>query len=1400
MYRTVRSFCFAFFFFFPLFVLAQTVQTQHVRPQVASGRAQPVGRLASEKVLQLDLVLPLRNEAGLESLLSDLYDPTSPSYHHFLSVQQFTEQFGPTAAEYQAVVNFARQNGMTVVGGSRDGMDVQVSAPVSVIESAFRVNMRTYQHPTEDRTYYAPDSEPVVGVSLWHISGLDNYSKPKPRFSKRSDDSTASGTLLTANTKFTSNATTGSGPSASYLGSDMRAAYYGGSALTGAGQNAGLLEYYGTNLTDLNTYLKNTGQTNSVPVTLLSVDGTSTTCNYSSSCDDTEQILDITQILGMAPGLNSLVVYTGSSDTAILSAMTSHSPLPTTIGCSWGWTPVDQSTLDPYFKKMAAQGQSFFAASGDSATWSSTNEAWPADDPYVTAVGGTDLVTASAAGAWQSETAWSNSGGGISPDNIAIPSWQQYSGVINSSNKGSSVYRNGPDVSANANYTFYVCADQTTCTANAYGGTSFAAPMWAGYIALVNQQLAAAGGTTIGFLNPTLYALNITSAYSTDFHDVTSGTAGSYSATTGYDLVTGWGSPNGVNLINALVSSAATSTFSLAASATSLTVARSSQSSLTLTTTALNGFSSAVALSASGQPSGVTVSFSSSTIASPGAGTATVTFATGSTVAAGSYPITLTATGGGVTKSLSVTLVVSVTATFTLTPSATSLSVMQGSKSTLTLTTADVNSFSASIGFAVSGAPAGVTVGFTPTTIASPGAGTTTVSFTAASTTAAGTYSVTLKATGGGISQTTAIALTVASAPTFSIASSASTLSIVQGNSGAVTLTTVALYSFSGAVALKATGQPTGATVSFSPTSIASPGSGTSTMTVTVPSTVTAGSYTLTITGSGTSSGSSTAVSKTTTVALTVKPAPTFALTLSPTALSIAEGTSGTSTATIAGANSFSSAVALTLGTLPTGLTASLSSASISSLNSSKNTSGTSTLTVTAASSLAPGSYSFTVTATGGGVTKTSTVTVTVPTPAFTVAALPTSVSVVEGSSATTSISVAGVNSFGSAVTLAVTKVPTGLTASFSSASIAAATSSKNTSGSSTLMLAAASTLATGSYSVTIAATGGGVTKSMSIAVTVKAPPTFAMTLASSNVSVAEGGSASTTLSLAAQNSFSSAVALSVSNAPTGLTVSLSPTSIAAPGSGSTKITLSAASTLATGSYSVTIAATGGGISKSTTVAVTVVAPATFTLASSSSTLSMAQGGSSSTTFTIAGQNTFNSAVTLSASGVPTGLTASFSPASIAAVSSGSLTKGTSTLTVKAVSTLAAGSYSFLATASGGGVTQTTTVTVKVTTAAGLNVSLSSTSLTVNRGSSGALTIYTADSSAFSSYLSLMAISGTSNVGFSFSSNSTTSSGVRSTPLTITPAMTSKAGTYTISIYASDGVYGKTATFTLVVQ
>ena len=834
---------------------AQTLLTRHVRDAVRNGQAPAVGRLPGSQIMQLDIVLPLRDQAGLDAFLNEVNDPTSFSYRRFLTPAEFTARFGPTQEDYDAVVNFAKSNGLTVVGGSRDGMEVQAKGPVSAIESAFHVSMHTYQHPTESRVFYGPDREPTTSLPfpLWHVSGLDNFSIPHPMLVKKSDYAAAHG--IDAE-KVVKHATTGSGPSASFLGSDMRAAYYGGTALTGAGQNLGLFEYEGTDLADLNTYYKNVGQTLAITPVLLSTDGTSTACldtRAGGDCDDTEQTLDMTQALGMAPGLASLVVYVGSTDTAIISAMTTHSPLPLTIGCSWGWTPADASTLDPYFEKMSAQGQNFFAASGDSSTWSKSNEAWPADDAHVVSVGGTDLVTASAAGPWKSETAWTDSGGGISPDSVAIPAWQQLSGVINSSNKGSTTLRNGPDVSANANFTFYTCADQTTCLANEYGGTSFAAPMWAGYIALANEQLANNGESPLSFIDPTIYAQNITSSYATDFHDITSGTSGSYSAVTGYDLVTGWGSPNGVGLINALAPTSASPAFTIAASPASVSVVQGSSGTSTISTTVSGGFDSAVALSASGQPAGVTATFNPTSIAAPGSGSSVLTLTVASTVATGTYTITVTGSGDSITHTATVSLTVTATATpaFTLAASPTSVSVTQGKSGTSTITTTVSGGFSSAVALTASGQPTGVTATFSPTSIAAPGSGTSTLTLAVASTTVAGTYTITVTGTGGGITHTATVSLTVtaATAGAFAISVSPTSGYLEQGQSGYAVVTTTVSGGFDAAVALSATGIPTGVTGSFSPTSIGAPGSGSSDFTLTGARNAPTGTYPITITG-----------------------------------------------------------------------------------------------------------------------------------------------------------------------------------------------------------------------------------------------------------------------------------------------------------------------------------------------------------------------------------------------------------------------------------------------------------------------------------------------------------------------------------------------------------------------
>ncbi len=476
----------------------QPLQTlhRHVRPAVSHGQATPVGDLDPAQHLHFSIVLQPRNQAQLSWLLSDIYDPSSPDYHKFLSVSQFVDQFAPTVEDYQAVVAYAQAQGFTVTGQSANRLLVSLDGTVAQVESAFHVRMRSYQHPTEARTFFSPDREPslALGVPVAHIAGLNNYSLPRPAAVKRDGMTNAAPQA------------TGSGPGGSFRGSDMRAAYYGGTALTGAGQTIGLFEFDGYNLSDVNLTFNNAGQSFIVPIDNVLIDGAT---GAPTSGDDAEEVLDIVQAIGMAPNLSQVRVYIGNpnddaGDADILNAIAAED-IAQEVSISWGWTPDDPQTDDIFFQEMAAQGQSAIVASGDNGAYPTTAEPfyYPAEDDYVTTVGGTSLVTNGAGGTWASETAWSDSGGGISPDAIPIPSWQ--AGVANVSNQGSTIYRNVPDVAMEGNFDNYAC-DMGVCAGD-WGGTSFAAPRWAAYVALANQQAAEAGNTAIGFLNPIVYPL-----------------------------------------------------------------------------------------------------------------------------------------------------------------------------------------------------------------------------------------------------------------------------------------------------------------------------------------------------------------------------------------------------------------------------------------------------------------------------------------------------------------------------------------------------------------------------------------------------------------------------------------------------------------------------------------------------------------------------------------------------------------------------------------------------------------------------------------------------------------------------------------------------------------------------
>jgi hypothetical protein len=207
--------------------------------------------------------------------------------------------------------------------------------------------------------------------------------------------------------------------------------------------------------------------------------------------------------------------------------------------------------------------------------------------------------------------------------------------------------------------------------------------------------------------------------------------------------------------------------------------------------------------------------------------------------------------------------------------------------------------------------------------------------------------------------------------------------------------------------------------------------------------------------------------------------------------------------------------------------------------------------------------------------------------------------------------------------------------------------------------------------------------------------PDFALSASPTSLSVTQGSSATSTVSTSVSNGFNSSVALSITGLPGGVTASFSPTSIAAPGSGSSTLTFTAGSTASTGTFNTTVSATGGGITHTTVIPVTVNAATApnFTLSASPTSLSVAAGSSGTSTISTTVSGGFNSAVSLSASGLPSGVTAAFNPTSIAAPGSGS-----STLTFTAASTAAAGTSTITINASGGGISHSATISLTITT------------------------------------------------------------------------------------------------------
>jgi hypothetical protein len=540
---------------------------------------------------------------------------------------------------------------------------------------------------------------------------------------------------------------------------------------------------------------------------------------------------------------------------------------------------------------------------------------------------------------------------------------------------------------------------------------------------------------------------------------------------------------------------------------------------------------------------------------------------------------------------------------------------------------------------------------------------------------------------------------TVTAAPSYTLVATSGTLSVTQGSTATDTVTVTPANGFTGSVTLTATGLPTGVTASFG----TNPATGASGITFTATNTATTGTSTVTITGT---SGTLTA---STTIALTVNAAPSFTLAPTSATVSVIQGASVTDTINVTGANGFTGSVTLTATGLPSGVTASFGT---------NPATGSSVLTLTASSTVTTGTATITISGTSGNLTASTTLALTVNLPpSFTLAPTAATVSVVQGASATDTINVTAANGFTGSVTLTATGLPSGVTASFGT---------NPATGSSVLTLTASSTAATGTATVTISGTSGTLTASTTVSVTVTPAPSFTLAPTAASVSVVQGATATDTVNVSGLNGFTGSVMLAATGLPTGVTASFGTN----PATGPSVLTLTASSTAATGTTTVTITGTSGGLTASTTVSVTVTAAPSFTLAATAGTLSVIQGASATDTINVTGANGFSSGVTLSATGLPTGVTASFgtNPATASSV-----------LTLTASSSAAIGTATVTITGTAGSLTESTTIALTVGAPPEITLSPAAATVTLNPGASGTDVITVGGANGFTGSVNLLA-------------------------------------------------------------
>ncbi len=512
--------------------------------------ASETGAVAPEQILTVSVIVRRRNPLTLHDLGGRV-----------ISHEEFNRQYAADPADFETLRSFAHLQGLSVdeTASSLSRRTLVLRGPASRMEQAFGVTLRTYHHPEHGQQFHSFSG--TISVPSEHaplieaVLGLDTRPIAKSHLRRLPGEAKGDGRIIRANAA-----------GSSYSPIQVAELYGFPTNLTGAGQTIGILELGGGYETsDITTYFQGLGLT-SPTVVAVSVDGATNVPGGDPSGADGEVALDIQVAGAVAPGARIAVYFTPNTDQGFIDAITTavHDTTnkPSVLSISWGgpesgWSAASRTALDNACQSAGALGVTITVASGDSGSSDGStgnNVDFPASSPNVLACGGTRLsgsgTTISSEIVWNDQPSGGATGGGVSTV-FPLPSWQANANVPKPADAGGG--RGVPDVAGDASpesgYNVLVDGQQEVV-----GGTSAVAPLWAGLLALINQNRVQAGNATAGFINPTLYGAP------TVLRDITSGSNGTYNAGPGWDPCTGLGSPNGAAVAQLLGASAGAGT------------------------------------------------------------------------------------------------------------------------------------------------------------------------------------------------------------------------------------------------------------------------------------------------------------------------------------------------------------------------------------------------------------------------------------------------------------------------------------------------------------------------------------------------------------------------------------------------------------------------------------------------------------------------------------------------------------------------------------------------------------------------------------------------------------------------------------------------------------------------